>query len=407
MKKITSLAEYLDITAQNPKTSFYRGECQDFGESSCVAKANRDDIGYDLYSERLDLFNRKVSEGALLENPDFLIPFAQHSGLATRLLDITSNPLVVLYFACQPTFKDRVDDGHIFIFNDYADATSLLNRYPSFDLEEVFINQISLILEQTKKDIVYTALENEELIKFGEIIEQYRNSFIDEGKSLGINSLGWSNEDSLFLDKQSKLTELLESIRQDVTLCFTMYKGLQNYAFPEEEYNKLNTVDFLHPLKSKRYDYYNQQYRHFSLEVKEYLISLECLIAHINMRGPIGNMSSKRTISNTVMEYVPNLLFRPVMTFKRGLSQQSAFFFQSIFEKKGVIEWDGSDLTKPPVTTSRQMIKCKANFDEEIIIDGEFKKEILKELDKINVNTATMFGDADNIARYIMNGTEK
>ena len=107
------------------------------------------------------------------------------------------------------------------------------------------------------------------------------------------------------------------------------------------------------------------------------------------------------------MEYVPNLLFRPVMTFKRGLSQQSAFFFQSIFEKKGVIEWDGSDLTKPPVTTSRQMIKCKANFDEEIIIDGEFKKEILKELDKINVNTATMFGDADNIARYIMNGTEK
>lgn len=52
---------------------------------------------------------------------------------------------------------------------------------------------------------------------------------------------------------------------------------------------------------------------------------------------------------------------------------------------------------------SRQLLKCQANFSQSIIVDGKFKKSILEELDKIGVNKATMFGDADNIAEYIMN----
>lgn len=35
----------------------------------------------------------------------------QHYGLPTRLLDVTENPLVALYFACQQNREKRVDDG--------------------------------------------------------------------------------------------------------------------------------------------------------------------------------------------------------------------------------------------------------------------------------------------------------
>ena len=54
----------------------------------------------------------------------------------------------------------------------------------------------------------------------------------------------------------------------------------------------------------------------------------------------------------------------------------------------------------------RQLLKCQANYKYKITIDGEAKKGILLELDRIGVNQASMFGDADNIADYIM-GSEK
>ncbi len=50
-------------------------------------------------------------------------------------------------------------------------------------------------------------------------------------------------------------------------------------------------------------------------------------------------------------------------------------------------------------------MKCQANFSEKIVIDGESKGAILAELDKIGVNKATMFGDADSIAAYTMEFT--
>ncbi len=70
---------------------------------------------------------------------------AQHYGLPTRLLDVSLNPLVALYFAC---VSDPKDDGAIFVFDfkDYrvkfadSDAVSLvcnLSRLSDGEREEI------------------------------------------------------------------------------------------------------------------------------------------------------------------------------------------------------------------------------------------------------------------------------
>lgn len=419
MDKISSVSEFLAYTKDFPKTIFYRGECKDYGDTACVAKAIRDAMSYESYINRLETFDRMVRENALLDKPEVMVPFAQHSGLATKLLDISSSPLVALYFACQETEKSE-DDGYIYIFDDYADATDLLDKYPRFDLEDELLKHLDMLDEQKRRLKVlspieqeiefenrqYTAVEHNELTEFGKIIEIYRNKYLRGGYSRRALARRIDEENSPFLVKWKELTSLIEGIKTWITQ-MTKNKPEMDYLLPKNHKDSTPAIDFVHPYKEKRYAYYNEQYNSLDIEVKEYMISLECLVAFINDRCPVGNFASMSQLSNLTMDFLPNLLYRPILTFKRGLSQQSSFFVQTLFDKHELNIYNVLDNmvqdTNPSQTLPRQLLKCQANYSERIVIDGSSKEAILFELDKYGVNRATMFGDADSIAEYIMN----
>lgn len=414
MNKIMHVSEFLDFSMKFPKTVFYRGENMDYGETACVAKAIRDSLSYDMYSNRIEFFDRKIRESALLDKPDILIPFAQHSGLATKLLDITSNALVALYFACQQAHDTL--DGYVYVFDDYADANRIFEKYPRFDLENELLRHVRILEE--KQAMLYTSqmpfeqenhdneqeynsVEHDELDAFGICIEQYREKYLRGGHSKHSIARSISAEDSPFVDKCKKLESLMRGIKSWAIKYASNIKGIAD-MLPNNYTENTPAIDFVHPYKEKRYGYYNEQYRSFDLEVKEYLISLECLIAFINDRSPVGNLASMSQLNNLTMDFLPNLLYRPIMTFKRGLSQQSAFFSQTLFDKHELIIND-AQTAKSHQALPRQLLKCQANFAQKIVVDGNSKKTILAELDKIGINKATMFGDADSIAIYTMN----
>lgn len=164
---------------------------------------------------------------------------------------------------------------------------------------------------------------------------------------------------------------------------------------------KTPAVDIIHPYQIGRYEYYNAQYSGFDIEVKEYLIALEALVAFINDRSPVTNLASRFQFKNVRMNFLPNMLYQPILTFKRGLSQQSAFFVQTLFDKHELNYIDGTT-GETNDKLERQLLKVQANYSQRIIVDKMSKKSILAELDRIGINKASMFGDADSIADYIM-----
>lgn len=403
MNKIKNLSEYLNQTSKYDRKTFYRGECKDFGYTACIATANRNYDNYSKYSERLRLFDTKVREASLVSDSDIILPFSQHSGLATKLLDISSSPLVALYFACQ----GEEQDGYIYTFNDYADVTHLMTKYPKFDLEEVLLKQVDFIKKQTYTNLddkeKIQRIENEELEEFGKSIKKYSDDSLGKISSKINPFEPVPLEESLFYQKKKRLDEQIEGVKIKLLEIFKKIPDMKEYLFPKHFGEDTPGLDFLHPYQEKRYDYSNIQYEEFSPEIEEYLMSLESLIAFIYDKSSVSNLPGIMKFDDLIMNFIPNLLYQPIMTFKRGLSQQSSFFVQPIFYKHGLdIHNYGSDKVDK---IQSQLFKSRANYTTKLVIDGQYKKKILRELDKIGVNKATMFGDADNIADYIMNLT--
>ncbi|MBR1969026.1 MAG: FRG domain-containing protein [Clostridia bacterium] len=129
MKSISSVADYISkvtkIIAENnddKKIVVFRGETQDFGDTSCVPNIFRKRLLENNKRFEKNLFDEMTANNVSIGSTYLEKAIsAQHDGFPSRLLDVTYNSLVALYFACTPyyheveTSKDEYD-GKVFLF---------------------------------------------------------------------------------------------------------------------------------------------------------------------------------------------------------------------------------------------------------------------------------------------------
>lgn len=118
--EINSVAEYIEkvndlLQEEDSGTLFFRGqENKDWPVLPSIFRDNLLSIEHELLSEPLI---KVPYDFKSMEKIEILAKY-QHYGLSTRLLDVTTNPLVALYFACKENAKDE-ECGRVYFRQDY------------------------------------------------------------------------------------------------------------------------------------------------------------------------------------------------------------------------------------------------------------------------------------------------
>ncbi|TXJ67273.1 FRG domain-containing protein [Lactiplantibacillus plantarum] len=162
-KQVISLSDYISQVGnlrsylKNKENIYYRGQNKDFSNTlpSLIRNENylnnEDKLINDFITKYPELF-------CDCQNNFDRLALMQHHQLPTRLLDLTSNPLVALYFAVERsnegTDKDSdAVDGKIFPFTDFYDPVPLLDSLR----DEHF--------ENTKKEFLSIKGNNRQFLK--------------------------------------------------------------------------------------------------------------------------------------------------------------------------------------------------------------------------------------------------
>jgi len=160
LEPIKSLTEFIiqykselrDIFMDQNKRLYFRGESMDYAYNKLVPrvyrKSTKDEFIYNEYQEYYKYLRRCPEEFMGMTNIDVLSKM-QHGGASTRLLDLTTNPLVALFFSCDSNF-DRDGLFHVFIAEKSNQQNNGKGNILSFDSDRALM--MSTIAKLTIKE---------------------------------------------------------------------------------------------------------------------------------------------------------------------------------------------------------------------------------------------------------------
>ena len=319
----------------------------------------------------------------------------QHYGIPTRILDLTTNALVALYFACVDNNKEKEKekkknpDGEVIVFNipeentcyfDSDRVTILANLAKS---DESFYYRINNIPKYKK--LIHFLEKKEKNITFGNC----NNNYVEDIKII-YNYI------------------IRESIRENIR------KEIKKYIVGDFEKiinNKINTLfDSYNYTKQNKYSKdpcYKDIFSFHFIRLLQYTIK-DIIKDEINFLNEkffgklLHNIREDKPYFQSIIEPddINNIFaVQPKLDNPRIVRQHGAFL---IFGIKPYKYSNNKEIKPmPEINPDWIMSNGKDKNNKRIIIKGEKKEDILKGLEILGINKSFLFPEIDKVAEDI------
>lgn len=314
---VSTLTDFMKEMDKLSGDFYFRGEPKDYNETKNLASGYRwmsenNKTFQDLLQLREEYYREVGYQLSEKEEKNF-IAYAQHHGLPTELLDITENPLVALYFACQ---IEKENDGFVYGF-DNAGVLSIGKLLISTNIENQKYELLSDIEEYSEFIMEYLYGREKSNITFNIMHDQFL-TFVPK---------------ILRIFKQSKLFNFKtpEKVKKE----FEVYSNLikQKYG------SNLKKISRVIRFSTNDKEILKNRYCIEALD-EEIVVTPEMLINKIcsdeTLYFKYLNLFLALTLINSQVDQFMKITFPPIFTllhrpsiiFDRMINQQGLFFYQ-------------------------------------------------------------------------------
>jgi len=387
---IESVSDFLNeikgIKNKSGYTLFYRGHSDKNYELKPSIYRNENFIKNEdkIYRETIAKVPYDFNGKSSIES----LALMQHYGVPTRILDLTTNALVALYFACEESKKINQTEEKSFFRKENIDGEVIIFSIPNESVCYSDSDKVTILANLSKyennlhyeKNTSYKQDVSDVEIKIKEILKKLLkviniDAVLEKAESLRDYTLNKKEElkkyyeDYRLKNIDEKIEDIIENykgkekIKDDIKSFFTiLLLTILKMVIDEAEQSYINNLNEKNP--------YLKKLLHYIREDKSYF-------------KPIINPNDIRKI----------LAVKPKLDNPRIVRQQGAFL---IFGAESSFVYN----TKPMPEIKKEWI-IKGNNNNKIIIKSSKKESILKELDKLGINKSTLFPEIDKVADYI------
>ncbi|MDC8026493.1 FRG domain-containing protein [Elizabethkingia anophelis] len=379
MSKITSVTEYLKIIqeVEFKNNLFFRGHAVD----SYVLKPGiyreinhgKTLIDYEdqIYREVISKSPQEFAGKTTLES----LALLQHYDAPTRILDLTENALVALFFAVNS--KHEEEDGEVIAFDIPDNSVCHYNS-----------DRITVLANIAKCDMYFHYSS--------ELVAVYRNKITYLKSKKQNNSLpelqNYNESISIFFNNTHK--EIEEKF------CITDEFELNNYQENLIYLRKKFETKF-EQLDDENFITFENKYLNMLIGILQrgVIFSIE-QCNHKYFGKLLHNIREDKNYFDGIIdpEHISKTFaVRPKLDNPRIIRQQGAFLIFGVNE----VPFPNFSENKPMAELNKEWIIKSEK--ERIIIDKDYKNSIIKELEQLGINQSVLFPEVDKVADFVRN----